>query len=80
MQCKLAAVHTYLEGTPGQLVFSKVDMASREATCQRIQAETGAIFIPPYNHPHIMAGQVCYHQAWRPKAAGMGSEPSETDP
>ena len=68
LQVKVAAVKTYLQGTPGQLAFCAVDMASREAKCQAIQAETGAVFIPPYNHRHIMAGQVatcccCFNQA-----------------
>lgn len=30
---------------------------SREALGQRIVAETGAILVPPYDDPHIMAGQ-----------------------
>jgi threonine dehydratase len=30
---------------------------SREALGQKVQAETGAILIPPYDHPHVMAGQ-----------------------
>ena len=30
---------------------------SRESIAQTIQAETGAILVPPYDHPRIMAGQ-----------------------
>ena len=41
----------------GQLTFSKPDMASREAACKRVQEATGAVFIPPFNHRHVMAGQ-----------------------
>lgn len=30
---------------------------ARERTLQQVAAETGATFIPPYDHPHIIAGQ-----------------------
>ncbi len=34
-----------------------VDMADREAAVAAIQADTGAVFIPPYDDPAIIAGQ-----------------------
>lgn len=32
-------------------------IAAREATADRLQAETGAVLIHPYTHPHVIAGQ-----------------------
>src|SRR5262249_48808076 len=32
-------------------------LAARETTAARVIAETGGTLIPPYNHPHIIAGQ-----------------------
>ncbi|GFH31730.1 PALP domain-containing protein, partial [Haematococcus lacustris] len=32
-------------------------MDNREAACAQLQAQTGAVFIPPYNHPGIISGQ-----------------------
>jgi threonine dehydratase len=32
-------------------------LAMRETTAARVVAETGGTLIPPYNHPHIIAGQ-----------------------
>lgn len=53
-QCKLDAIASY-----GALITQCAPgMDARESTCARVQQETGAVFIPPYNHPHIMAGQV----------------------
>ncbi len=33
------------------------NLAARETTTSQVQEETGAILIPPYDHPDIMAGQ-----------------------
>ena len=52
-QCKVDAVRAY----GGQLTFCEATMGAREAACQQIQARTGAAFIPPFNHTHVMAGQ-----------------------
>ena len=41
----------------GRVVACAPTLAAREATTARVQVETGAILIPPYDHPHIMAGQ-----------------------
>lgn len=32
-------------------------LEARESTCREIQNKTGAVFIHPYNHPDVMAGQ-----------------------
>ena len=34
-----------------------VDMAERASTVEEIVARTGAVFVPPYDHPAIIAGQ-----------------------
>lgn len=32
-------------------------MAAREATAAKVAAETGAIFVPPYDYGPVIAGQ-----------------------
>lgn len=46
-----------VEGYGGQVVLCEPTLADREATAARIQAETGATLIPPFNHPDVIAGQ-----------------------
>ena len=41
----------------GHVVPCAPNLAARESTTAGVQAETGAILIPPYDHPDIMAGQ-----------------------
>jgi threonine dehydratase/serine racemase len=41
----------------GRVVPCEPTLAAREETVARVQAETGAVLIPPYNHPAVMAGQ-----------------------
>ncbi len=41
----------------GQVFECEPILESREATTAKVAEETGAVFIPPYNHPHIIAGQ-----------------------
>jgi threonine dehydratase len=38
-------------------VFSEPDAQSRADTCARIEAETGATLVHPYDNPYVMAGQ-----------------------
>jgi threonine dehydratase len=38
-------------------VFCEPTLAARETTLAQVVAETGATFIPPYNHMHVIAGQ-----------------------
>lgn len=33
------------------------NLAARESTTSEIQSQTGATLVPPYDHPHIIAGQ-----------------------
>ena len=42
---------------PGQLYFCEPTIDAREAECARLQTETGAAFVHPYNDPKVMAGQ-----------------------
>jgi threonine dehydratase len=41
----------------GRVVPCEPNLAARETTTARVQEETGAVLIPPYDHPAIMAGQ-----------------------
>src|SRR5699024_5289886 len=34
-----------------------VALAERATPVERLRAETGAVFVPPYNHCHVIAGQ-----------------------
>uniref|UniRef100_A0A7S3QMP8 Tryptophan synthase beta chain-like PALP domain-containing protein n=1 Tax=Dunaliella tertiolecta TaxID=3047 RepID=A0A7S3QMP8_DUNTE len=52
-QCKIDAVKAY----GGVITMCPPGMDAREAACKRVIDETGATFVPPYNHPHVIAGQ-----------------------
>jgi threonine dehydratase/serine racemase len=41
----------------GQVILCEANLAARETTAARVLQETGGTLIPPYNHPHIIAGQ-----------------------
>ncbi len=41
----------------GRVVECEPTLAARETTAAAVQAETGAILIPPFNHPDVIAGQ-----------------------
>src|SRR5262245_40422513 len=44
-------------GYGGRIVFCEPTLADRESTLVRVQQETGATFVPPYNDPYVIAGQ-----------------------
>ncbi|KAK0745291.1 putative pyridoxal-phosphate dependent enzyme [Apiosordaria backusii] len=44
-------------GYGAQITFSGPTAPEREAAAQKIIDEKGAVLIPPYDHPHIIAGQ-----------------------
>ncbi|UTA47162.1 pyridoxal-phosphate dependent enzyme [Simiduia sp. 21SJ11W-1] len=50
---KKAAVAAY----GGNIVECEPTQAAREATAAQLVEETGACFVPPYDHAHIIAGQ-----------------------
>jgi len=55
---KLAATREYQSGQPGsEVVLFDRYREDREAIGRRIAAERGMTLIPPYDHPHVMAGQ-----------------------
>lgn len=43
------------EAAGGEVV--SVDASERASTLERLQAETGAVFVPPYDHRAVIAGQ-----------------------
>src|SRR5687767_11885219 len=45
------------EGYGGEVVLYDRDREDREAIGRRLAAERGLTLIPPYDHPHIIAGQ-----------------------
>lgn len=46
-----------VEGYGANVISCAPTLDARESTADRVQADTGATFIHPYNHPHVMAGQ-----------------------
>jgi len=57
-QSKLEATRGYQQGQPGSevILFDRYS-EDREALCKRVADERGMTMIPPYDHPHVMAGQ-----------------------
>lgn len=41
----------------GQVILCESNTKAREETCEKIQLETGATFIAPYDNVHVIAGQ-----------------------
>ncbi len=55
---KLAATRGYQQGQKGsEVVLYDRYTEDREAIGHRLAAERGMTLIPPYDHPHVMAGQ-----------------------
>lgn len=50
---KCAAV----EGYGGRIIFCAPTLAARETTAREVLAQTRGTFIPPYDHPMVIAGQ-----------------------
>jgi len=46
-----------IEGYGGEIVFCEPTVTARKATCDRVQAETGAHLVHPYDDDRIIAGQ-----------------------
>lgn len=46
-----------VEAYGARVVLCEPTLEARETTVARLQAESGAVLIPPYNHPHVIAGQ-----------------------
>jgi threonine dehydratase/serine racemase len=46
-----------VEGYGGKVYPCEPNLAAREAEANRVMRETGATLIPPFDHPHVMAGQ-----------------------
>jgi threonine dehydratase len=52
-----AVKHRAVEEYGGRVVLCEPTLAARETTAAAVQAETGAVLIPPYNHADVIAGQ-----------------------
>lgn len=46
-----------VEGYGGVITFCEPTLAAREETVAEVAARTGAVLIPPYDHPDVIAGQ-----------------------
>jgi threo-3-hydroxy-L-aspartate ammonia-lyase len=57
-QSKLDATRGYQQGQPGsEVVLFDRYTQDREALCRALAEERGMTMIPPFDHPHVMAGQ-----------------------
>jgi threonine dehydratase len=55
---KMAATRGYQQGQPGsEVILYDRYTEDREAIGRRLAAERGMTLVPPYDHPHVMAGQ-----------------------
>lgn len=52
-ECKVAAVRRY----GGKVVFCEPTLSAREDAARRIQEQTGAIMVPPFNYGPTISGQ-----------------------
>lgn len=52
-----AVKRSAVEGYGANVIECEPTQIARESTAQSVQDETGATFIHPYNHPHVIAGQ-----------------------
>ena len=57
-QSKLDATRAYQQGMPrSEVVLFDRYTEDRETLCRRLADERGMTMIPPFDHPHVMAGQ-----------------------
>lgn len=52
-RCKIAATEAY----GGRIVFCSPTLKDREEMAAKVQRATGAVFVPPYDHALVAAGQ-----------------------
>jgi hypothetical protein len=45
------------DAVAGNLILCEPTIAAREATAAKVAAETGAVFVPPYDYGPVIAGQ-----------------------
>lgn len=53
----LAVKRRAVEGYGGIVIECEPNEQSRDRTAEEVVAATGGTFVPPYDHPHIVAGQ-----------------------
>ena len=60
LKCTLPIVYRFslLIHVAGKLYFCNPTIDDREAECARLQRETGAAFVHPYNDARVMAGDI----------------------
>ncbi|KAL1919075.1 uncharacterized protein VTP21DRAFT_2456 [Calcarisporiella thermophila] len=46
-----------IRGYGARVVECEPNIKAREETCNRLAAELGGVILPPFDHPHIIAGQ-----------------------
>lgn len=55
----------------GRIVFCENTVEDRERVLAQIKSDTGATYIPPYDHPHTIAGQSTVAQEFFEQIAGL---------
>ncbi|KAL7273076.1 hypothetical protein RUND412_004086 [Rhizina undulata] len=62
------------KGYGAEVIFSGSTAEEREAVVMEVQARTGAVLVPPYDHPHIILGQGTVAIELAAQAKEMGRE------
>jgi threonine dehydratase len=63
-----------VEGYGAEVILCRPTLEARETTAAEVQQRTGATFIHPYDHPHIIAGQGTAMLELVEQAYGLGSK------
>ncbi len=61
------------EGYGAKVIECEPTLVARETTAAAVRSETGATFIPPYDHPDVMAGQGTVALELLAQAPGLGA-------
>lgn len=62
-----------VQGYGGRIVECEPSTSSREAVFAKVQAETGADFVHPYNDPRVIAGQATCSRELLEQVPGLGA-------
>ena len=61
-------------GYGARVVLCEPTLEARESTVAELQRESGAHLVPPYNHPHVIAGQGTAALEFIDQVAGLGHQ------
>ncbi|PWZ40278.1 Serine racemase [Zea mays] len=73
--CKVENVKRY----GGHIIWSDASIESRESVCKRVQEETGAVLIHPFNSGGLISGVALAAKAINPSIRILAAEPKGAD-